>query len=136
MGKGGDDLWYSTMRSSPLPILRAQPQASALNNHFQPLAPLSRHHRTATPALLKATLHQLTTLTKPLVLRHVLQVVKQIAGSGLLARILDPYLRQALIWGELTRCTAQILALNLGVHSVCRQRVGPQCCKEKVGSLG
>jgi hypothetical protein len=69
-------------------------------------------------------------------LGHMLQVMAQFAGSGFLVRMLDPDLGQALIRGYFTRRTTQILALNIGVNSVCSERVGPKSCQEKIGRLG
>jgi len=74
----------------------------------------ARHPGGAVPTLLEAAFHQFTASTEPAMLRHMLQVVQQLARPCLLGRMMNPDLWQALIRRQLTRHAGQILALHAG----------------------
>src|SRR5665647_1202662 len=97
---------------------------------------LSERHQSSTiPALLKAAFHQFAAGAVPAMLRHMLQVIQQLAGQRFLLSALNPHLGQTLVWRQLTGHTAQVLALHAGGNTFRRECIGPQGGNGKIWSL-
>lgn len=86
---------------------------------------LTRHQFSAAPALLESTLYQFSAAAAPASLRHILQRVKQFAGSRLLIGFKEPDFRKALIRRQIADTTGKKSPLHADDDSFALKAVCP-----------
>jgi hypothetical protein len=93
-----------------------------------------RHQRSATPTLIKPALNQLAARAKPTPLRHILQVVHDLARTLNLRIVLNPNFRRALIRRQLTRSPREKQSLHGSPNAGSGKYIRPQRGHREVGS--